>query len=65
MFPNYDYDHHILIEFLRYQGEVVVDNRVDHKSYTSLHALVDDMFPPLSSHEQVYSCELFGISNDV
>jgi phosphatidate phosphatase LPIN len=44
-----------LSSLYRYQGEVVVDRRVDHKSYTSLHALVDDMFPPMSSHEQVYS----------
>lgn len=34
------------------KGEVVVNNRVDCKSYTSLHALVDEMFPPMSSHEQ-------------
>lgn len=34
------------------KGEVVVNHRVDCKSYTSLHALVDDMFPPMSSHEQ-------------
>lgn len=34
------------------KGEVVVNHRVDCKSYTSLHGLVDDMFPPISSHEQ-------------
>lgn len=34
------------------KGEVVVNNRVDCKSYTALHALVDEMFPPMSSHEQ-------------
>ncbi|KAH7315129.1 hypothetical protein KP509_21G035700 [Ceratopteris richardii] len=33
------------------KGEVVVNHRVDCKSYTSLHALVDEMFPPMSSHE--------------
>lgn len=35
------------------KGEVVVNHRVeDVKSYTSLHKLVDDMFPAMSSHEQ-------------
>eukprot|EP00250_Pteridium_aquilinum_P019961 c24645_g1_i1 orf=805-3201(+) len=34
------------------KGEVVVNHRVDCKSYTSLHALVDEMFSPLSMHEQ-------------
>ena len=42
---------------------MVVNNRVDCKSYTSLHALVDDMFPPFSSHEQVYLCEELGYPN--
>ncbi|KAK7410030.1 hypothetical protein VNO78_00502 [Psophocarpus tetragonolobus] len=34
------------------RGEVVVNRRVDTKSYTSLHALVNGMFPPTSSSEQ-------------
>ncbi|KAL6995518.1 phosphatidate phosphatase [Sarracenia purpurea var. burkii] len=34
------------------KGEVAVNHRVDTKSYTSLHALVHDMFPPMSSSEQ-------------
>ncbi|CDP01352.1 unnamed protein product [Coffea canephora] len=34
------------------KGEIVVNRRVDTKSYTSLHALVHDMFPPMSSSEQ-------------
>ncbi|KAK3029432.1 hypothetical protein RJ639_037717, partial [Escallonia herrerae] len=34
------------------KGEVVVNRRVDSKSYTNLHALVHDMFPPVSSSEQ-------------
>ena len=35
------------------QGEVAVNKRVDVKSYTSLHKLVDDMFPPQTYTEQV------------
>ncbi|KAI0507576.1 hypothetical protein KFK09_013702 [Dendrobium nobile] len=34
------------------KGEVAVNRRVDTKSYTSLHALVNGMFPPMSSREQ-------------
>lgn len=34
------------------KGEVVVNSRIDTKSYTSLHALVHDMFPSMSSSEQ-------------
>ncbi|KAJ8762346.1 hypothetical protein K2173_007504 [Erythroxylum novogranatense] len=34
------------------KGEVAVHRRVDKKSYTSLHALVHDMFPPATSSEQ-------------
>ncbi|XP_062018871.1 phosphatidate phosphatase PAH2 isoform X1 [Rosa rugosa] len=35
------------------KGEIVVNRRVDAKTYTSLHALVNGMFPPTtSSHEQ-------------
>ncbi|GAA0173334.1 hypothetical protein LIER_41505 [Lithospermum erythrorhizon] len=30
------------------KGEVAINNRVDVKSYTSLHTLVHDMFPPTS-----------------
>lgn len=36
------------------QGEVAVNNRVDVKSYTSLHKLVDDMFPAMPYTEQVH-----------
>ncbi|KAJ4837910.1 hypothetical protein Tsubulata_006571 [Turnera subulata] len=35
------------------KGEVAVHRRVDTKSYTSLHELVHDMFPPSQSFEQV------------
>ncbi|XP_020104323.1 phosphatidate phosphatase PAH2 isoform X1 [Ananas comosus] len=34
------------------KGEVAVNRRVDTKSYSSLHALVNGMFPPMSSSEQ-------------
>ncbi|KAL3514501.1 hypothetical protein ACH5RR_027218 [Cinchona calisaya] len=34
------------------KGEIVVNRRVETKTYTSLHALVHDMFPPMSSSEQ-------------
>ncbi|KAH1190183.1 Phosphatidate phosphatase PAH2 [Glycine max] len=34
------------------KGEVVINHHVDTKSYTSLHALVNGMFPPTSSSEQ-------------
>uniref|UniRef100_A0A2P2L6F7 LNS2/PITP domain-containing protein n=1 Tax=Rhizophora mucronata TaxID=61149 RepID=A0A2P2L6F7_RHIMU len=34
------------------KGEVAVNRCVDTKSYTSLHALVNDMFPPAASSEQ-------------
>lgn len=43
-----------IIDFAFVQGEVAVNRRVDTKSYTSLHALVNGMFPPISlSPEQV------------
>lgn len=35
------------------QGEVAGHCRIDTKSYTSLHALVNGIFPPTSSNEQV------------
>lgn len=35
------------------QGEVAVNSSVDVKSYTSLHTLVNDMFPPTTLVEQV------------
>lgn len=38
-----------------WQGEVAINNRIDVKSYTSLHTLVHDMFPPTSLVEQVMS----------
>jgi hypothetical protein len=41
------------LEVFMMQGEVAVNNRVDVKSYTSLHKLVDDMFPPQTYTEQV------------
>ncbi|KAL5546271.1 hypothetical protein UlMin_005958 [Ulmus minor] len=34
------------------KGEVAISHRIDVKSYTSLHTLVDDMFPPTSLLEQ-------------
>lgn len=34
------------------KGEVAVNRRIDTRSYTSLHALVNGMFPPMSSREQ-------------
>lgn len=34
------------------KGEVAVNRSVDTKSYTSLHALVNGMFPPVFSREQ-------------
>jgi hypothetical protein len=37
------------------QGEVAINSSVDVKSYTSLHTLVNDMFPPTTLVEQV-SC---------
>lgn len=40
------------------QGEVAVNRRVDTKSYTSLHALVHGMFPPISSSSEQVSIPL-------
>ncbi|KAF6166465.1 hypothetical protein GIB67_038202 [Kingdonia uniflora] len=34
------------------KGEVAISQRIDVKSYTSLHTLVNDMFPPTSMVEQ-------------
>ncbi|XP_016486332.1 phosphatidate phosphatase PAH1-like isoform X2 [Nicotiana tabacum] len=34
------------------KGEVSINHQIDVKSYTSLHTLVDDMFPPTSKVEQ-------------
>ncbi|KAL5204787.1 hypothetical protein ABZP36_009658 [Zizania latifolia] len=34
------------------KGEVAVNRRVETKSYTSLHALVNGMFPPISSSSE-------------
>ncbi|CAK7341769.1 unnamed protein product [Dovyalis caffra] len=34
------------------KGEVAISHRIDVKSYTSLHTLVNDMFPPTSLSEQ-------------
>ncbi|RDY06184.1 Phosphatidate phosphatase PAH1, partial [Mucuna pruriens] len=34
------------------KGEVAISHRIGAKSYTSLHTLVNDMFPPTSSVEQ-------------
>ncbi|XP_060668605.1 phosphatidate phosphatase PAH1 isoform X2 [Ziziphus jujuba] len=34
------------------KGEVAISHRIDVKSYTSLHTLVNDMFPPTSLGEQ-------------
>ncbi|CAA6656851.1 unnamed protein product [Spirodela intermedia] len=38
--------------FERKSGEVAVNHSIDVKSYTSLHTLVNDMFPPTSVAEQ-------------
>ncbi|KAL4339172.1 hypothetical protein GQ457_08G012390 [Hibiscus cannabinus] len=35
-----------------WQGEVAISHCIDVKSYTSLHTLVNDMFPPTSLVEQ-------------
>ncbi|CAI0471683.1 unnamed protein product [Linum tenue] len=35
------------------KGEVAISHRIDVRSYTSLHTLVNDMFPPTSLVEQV------------
>jgi phosphatidate phosphatase LPIN len=35
------------------KGEVAISHCIDSKSYTSLHTLVNDMFPPTSMLEQV------------
>jgi hypothetical protein len=44
------------------QGKIVVNRRVDAKSYTSLHALVNGMFPPsTSSREQVLILQQFSV----
>lgn len=40
------------------QGEVAVNRRVDTKSYSSLHALVNGMFPSTNSSEQVLIFQL-------
>lgn len=37
---------------INWQGEVAISHRIDVKSYTSLHTLVNDMFPPTSLGEQ-------------
>ncbi|XP_076925659.1 phosphatidate phosphatase PAH2-like [Bidens hawaiensis] len=34
------------------KGEVVINRCIDSKSYASLHALVNDIFPPISVHEE-------------
>lgn len=34
------------------KGQVVVNHRLDTRSYTSLHSLVNGMFPPMASTEQ-------------
>ncbi|KAF3442046.1 hypothetical protein FNV43_RR15962 [Rhamnella rubrinervis] len=40
------------------KGEVAISNRIDAKSYTSLHTLVNDMFPPTSLIEQARRLQL-------
>ncbi|KAG5543445.1 hypothetical protein RHGRI_016243 [Rhododendron griersonianum] len=43
------------------KGEVVVNRRVDSKSYSKLQTLVQEMFPPISSSEhQVFSSLSYG-----
>lgn len=34
------------------KGEVVINRSIDSKSYASLHALVNGIFPPVSGHEE-------------
>ncbi|XP_059453201.1 phosphatidate phosphatase PAH2 isoform X2 [Corylus avellana] len=41
------------------KGAVAINRRVDTRSYGSLHALVHDMFPPMTSSEQVWFVTLF------
>ncbi|MQM12344.1 hypothetical protein Taro_045264, partial [Colocasia esculenta] len=36
------------------KGEVAINHCIDVKSYTSLHTLVNDMFPPTSVAEQIF-----------
>ncbi|KAE9600040.1 hypothetical protein Lal_00046005 [Lupinus albus] len=40
------------IFIINHRGEIVVNHCLDTKSYTSLHALVNGMFPPTYSSEQ-------------
>lgn len=59
--PNANYS---FCDDLGMQGEIVVNRRVDAKSYTSLHALVNGMFPPsTSSREQVLILQQFSVLN--
>lgn len=52
--PSWDYKGILLEIFIwTWQGEVAISHRIDVKSYTSLHTLVNDMFPPTSLVEQV------------
>ncbi|CAI9783222.1 unnamed protein product [Fraxinus pennsylvanica] len=37
------------------KGEVAINNRIDVKSYTSLHTLVNDMFPPSLVEQEDYN----------
>ncbi|KAF8402814.1 hypothetical protein HHK36_010905 [Tetracentron sinense] len=41
------------------KGEVAISHRIDVKSYTSLHTLVNDMFPPTSLVEQPFDVFFF------
>lgn len=45
--------------FQHLQGEVVVNHRVDSKTYSSIHALVHGMFPHTTSTEQVFFLHFF------
>lgn len=47
------------------QGEVAVNRRVDTKSYTSLHALVHRMFPPISLSSEQVCIPVFASSSSV
>ncbi|KAF5746997.1 phosphatidate phosphatase PAH2-like isoform X1 [Tripterygium wilfordii] len=42
------------------KGEVAVHRRVDTKSYSSLHALVNDMFPPMASSGREFTQVVYG-----
>ncbi|MCD7467547.1 phosphatidate phosphatase pah1 [Datura stramonium] len=48
----YNLSSYILPNMLNWTCEVAINHQIDVKSYTSLHTLVNDMFPPTSMVEQ-------------